>query len=190
MTLGLPFSSTTLDLPNQDLNSGLFTQGSLFGSKISVSCMTLFINNLMKMHDVISLSPWDFDQDPALGWRSISNPQQRIASIQTYLKRYAMSPQRWKADCQQSKRKVFPYTLIFHLGQLYAMKNDVSKAKRCFEMASKTHDKQWDNYVKATIAFILKDKDAFEKNTSLDNYNKTTIDRLRSNWGHPYSSAY
>ena len=51
-------------------------------------------------------------------------------------------------------------------------------------------DDQWNNYVDATIAFLEDDRAAFEEHASGENYNSSTLERLRSGWGKSYSQAY
>jgi len=132
-------------------------------------------------------SPWDFDQSQS-GWRSIQNPQARIRALVAYLRMHT-SGNVWKRDCPQGEKKVPPQILLFHLGQLYAMEADYSKAIKCFEKA-KDEDQQWNNYVLATIAFLRGDRQVFEKYSSGENYNEDTLKRLSDNWGKPYSEAY
>ena len=55
-------------------------------------------------------------------------------------------------------------TLYFHLGQILAMQNKIGEAIPWF-YKSIGDGGDWDNYVKATIAFLRKDKINFEKKT-------------------------
>ena len=56
--------------------------------------------------------------------------------------------------------------------------------------ASLRTDADWNNYVKATIAFLANNKQQFDQYVDQPNSNQETIDRLAANWGKPYSKAY
>jgi hypothetical protein len=140
--------------------------------------------------DPLSLSPWTFDQDSTTGWRANHDPKQQIATILRYLRRYAASSTRWRPETPKGGHDVEPSLLIFHVGQIYANLGNVSDAIGFFSRAGKTTDAHWNNYVQATIAFLKRDRAAFERYASPENYNKETLDRLRQHWGQSYATAY
>ena len=140
----------------------------------------------------LSLSPWTFDQDNMTGWRSSHDPKQQIASILSYLHRYAASSTKWRPCTPKSgNHNIPPSMLIFHVGQIYAADiNDAQTAIKYFSHCSQTKDTQWNNYVLATIAFLKGDRVEFERYASAENYNKQTLDRLRQHYGQSYTAAY
>jgi hypothetical protein len=80
---------------------------------------------------------------------------------------------------------------LWHLGQEAAVNNDYKKAIILMKQSYNNEDLQWNDYVSATIAFLLNDKQSFEKYLGKKpNYNEKTIERLCKNWGKPYKTAY
>lgn len=137
----------------------------------------------------LELSPSTFDQNAA-GWRSLRDHEQQLKAILGYLRRYAISNTEWRPETPKDDVPIDPSLLIFHAGQIYAMLGNIPNAVKCFSKTSKTEDTQWNNYVKATIAFLKQDRKTFEQYSTAENYNKETLDRLRQNWGQSYATAY
>lgn len=139
--------------------------------------------------DPLTLSPWTFDQDTRQGWRATRDPKQQIASILAYLRRYALSPGRWRPETPKGGYSILPSILIFHVGQIWAELGNTAEAVKVFSL-TRTGDRQWNNYVQATIAFLNRDQANFERYAAPENYNGPTLARLRQHWGQPYATAY
>jgi hypothetical protein len=96
-----------------------------------------------------------FDQnlDKVKGWRLLADKQcykEAASLIQTYLNKKKSFSEWQKAN------------LSFHAGQMYAFANDYQKAivnfKRAIWAVPTGSPVRWNEYVKATIAFLEKDK--------------------------------
>ena len=147
---------------------------------------------LDKDHDhavsrMLDMDSWTFDQTPA-GWRSLP-PELQIDAIKAYIE----GPLRRPARPSKSGKQVDKSTIIWHLGQVLAIRGDPgdkAQAVRWMKRSKNPDDDQWNNYIDATIAFLEDDRTAFEEHASGENYNSFTLGRLRSGWGEPYSQAY
>jgi hypothetical protein len=136
----------------------------------------------------LKLDPFTFDQSDK-GWRSISNPQQQLSTLSTYIKTYVQRTS-FKSNTPKGKDTLSPGILYWHLGQLYAMKNNIKNAVHYMKQSINPSDDQWNDYVYATIAFLLNDKKSFIKYSQKENYNKNTLKRLKAKWNKPYKDAY
>jgi len=139
----------------------------------------------MRATEFLSQDPWTFDQTQE-GWRSLSQPR-AIAALKDYIGQYVRQGQ--FVNAPQGSRQLLPSTLFWHLGQLLAMAGDNNGAVANMR-ASLGTDSDWNNYVKATIAFLANNKKQFDQYLGQPNMNKETIDRLAANWGKPYREAY
>ena len=137
---------------------------------------------------MLDMDLWTFDQTPE-GWRSLPEDLQIDA-----LRAYIEGPLRRPARPSKSGKHGDKNTTIWHLGQALAIRGDPgdkAQAVQWMKLCNKSpDDDQWNNYVDATIAFLGDDRAAFEKHASGENYNRETLERLRSGWGTSYSQAY
>lgn len=136
----------------------------------------------------LSLDPFSFDQS-SKGWRSISSIEGRIAAVEQYLKTYSQNGE-WIDNTPESDEDLSVSLLHWHLGQLYGMIDDYDKAILYMSLSIAGRDEQWDNYANATIMFLKKDRDGFEKYADGENYNSKTLDNLRRNFDRTYKEAY
>jgi hypothetical protein len=136
---------------------------------------------------MLELDPWTFDQDPATGWRSLPADEQ-IKALRSYIEGPAPGMKKKHPD----GKRVDKNTMTWHLGQALAMKGKVEEAISWMEqsLTDADDDPQWNRYIKATIAFLEDDRTAFEEHASGDNYNSSTLDRLRAGLGKPYKEVY
>lgn len=136
---------------------------------------------------MLNMDLWTFDQTQE-GWRSLP-PDLQIDALRAYVE----GPLRRPARPSKSGKRGDKNTTIWHLGQALAIRGgpgDKAQAVRWMKRSKKPDDDQWNNYVDATIAFLEDDRAAFEEHTSGENYNSSTLERLRSGWGTSYSQAY
>lgn len=138
------------------------------------------INNLEHM---LLMDPWTFDQT-AQGWRSL--PLHKQSEI---LKLYIDKHIKNGEFINSNSDKVDPSILIWHLGQILAFQSRYQQAINWMTL-SKNKDSDWNDYVDATIAFIKKDKKAFDKINIRINNNSDTLIRLKNNWNKEYKDAY
>ena len=141
-------------------------------------------------HDIsrmLDMDPWTFDQTQE-GWRSLPRELQIDA-----IKAYISGPlEGWLIKPSRSGKHVGRSTIIWHLGQALAIRGGpgdgvgaVGWMKRCKD----PEDSQWNNYVDATIAFLESDRAAFEEHAMGENYNSSTLERLRVGWGRSYGEV-
>lgn len=144
------------------------------------------IDSLMK------LSFDEFDQDMEGGWRYYSNKEDfetATVLIKLYLKKHP--------EIEVSKRGV----MSFHCGQMLALLDKNEEAIPYME-ASKKKEKDvmnWDVYVDATVAFLKKDREAFDKKKSElkeksvfppdQNRNLIFLNKLETNFDKTYLEA-
>jgi hypothetical protein len=136
---------------------------------------------------MLELDPWTFDQDTKTGWRSLPADMQIDA-----LKAYIKGPAPGKKKKHPDGKHVDKNTMTWHLGQALAMKGSVEEAISWMNqsLTDDDDDPQWNRYIKATIAFLEDDRTAFEEHASGDNYNSSTLERLRAGLGKPYKEVY
>jgi len=134
---------------------------------------------------MMELDPWTFDQDETLGWRSLPADKQ-IKALKSYIEGPAPGMKKKHPD----GKRVDKNTMTCHLGQALAMKGKVEEAISWLNQSLTDADPQWNRYIKATIAFLEDDRTAFEEHASGDNYNSSTLDRLRAGLGKPYKEVY
>ena len=145
-------------------------------------------SNVETIQRMLRLDPWTFDQTPA-GWSSLPADMQ-IDAMRAYVEGPLTGPQKTKAP---PGRTLDPRTIIWHLGQVLAMRDQPGDRKEAigWMMKSlKSADRQWNDYVKATIAFLSGDRESFDKHSAGENYNSNVLDRLRDGWGRSYSEVY
>ena len=136
---------------------------------------------------MLNMDLWTFDQTQE-GWRSLP-PDLQIDALRAYVE----GPLRLSARPSKSGKHGDKNTTIWHLGQALAIRGgpgDRAQAVRWMKRCKNHDDDQWNNYVDATIAFLEDNRAAFEKHASGENYNSSTLERLRSGWGTSYSQAY
>ena len=140
---------------------------------------------------MLDMDLWTFDQGTE-GWQSLPKDLQIDA-----LRAYIEGPLRRPARPSKSGKRGDKNTTIWHLGQVLAIRGgpgDKAQAVRWMKRSKKRSknpdNDQWNNYVDATIAFLEDNKAAFEKHASGENYNRKTLEQLRSRWGASYSQAY
>jgi hypothetical protein len=136
---------------------------------------------------MMELDPWTFDQDAELGWRSLPAEDQ-VEALRAYIEGPAPGMKKKHPD----GKRVDKNTITWHLGQALAMKGKVEEAISWMEqsLTDADDDPQWNRYIKATIAFLEDDRTAFEEHASGNNYNSSTLDRLRAGLGKPYKEVY
>ena len=136
---------------------------------------------------MMELDPWTFDQDETLGWRSLPADKQ-IKALKSYIEGPAPGRKKKRLD----GKRVDNNTMTWHLGQALAMKGSVEEAIGWMNqsLTDDDDDPQWNDYVRATIAFLEDDRTAFEEHASGDNYNSSTLHRLRAGLGKPYKEVY
>lgn len=137
---------------------------------------------------MLRLDPWTFDQTPA-GWRSLPADMQ-IEAMRAYVEGPLAGRQKTKAP---KGKRLDPRTITWHLGQALAMRDGPGDRKEAIGWMMKSlnpADQQWNDYVKATIAFLSGDRESFDKHSAGENYNGNVLDRLRGGWGRSYSEAY
>lgn len=136
---------------------------------------------------MLDMDPWTFDQTQE-GWRSLPRDLQIDA-----LRAYADGPLRRPARPSKNGKHVDKNTIIWHLGQALAIRGgpgDRAQAVQLMKLCKNPDDGQWNDYVDATIAFLEDNRSAFEEHASGENYNSSTLERLRDGWGKSYSQAY
>lgn len=133
---------------------------------------------------MLAMDPWSFDQT-SQGWRSLPLNQQ-ASILKLYIDRHIKNG---KFKNPAFNEKIDPSVLIWHLGQILAFLNKNAIAIK-YMLMSKNSDSDWNNYVDATVAFIKRDKKAFDKINIQLNNNSETLTRLRNNWGKLYRNAY
>ncbi len=128
----------------------------------------------------------EFDQTQNEGWRKYRDDHDlQVRLLHDYIE----------------KNKAPEQSLRWHLGQIYGMKNDNDNAIKFFEqcyyddVAESPGKRAWNYYVGGSIAFIKKDVATFDKYLdSLQNndnqMNMNVMQRLKENFGKPYSQAY
>lgn len=134
---------------------------------------------------MMELDPWTFDQDAELGWRSLPADDQVEA-----LKAYIEGPAPGKKKKHPGGKLLNKGTMTWHLGQALAMKGEREDAVSWMGRSMEHGDPQWNRYVRATIAFLMGDRPEFERQGRSENYNSSTLDRLRAGWGREYRDAY
>jgi len=134
---------------------------------------------------MMELDPWTFDQDEKMGWRSLPADEQ-IKALKSYIEGPAPGMKKKHPDGKRLDKN----TITWHLGQALAMKGKVEEAISWMNQSLADDDPQWNRYIKATIAFLENDRTAFEEHASGDNYNSSTLDRLRAGLGKPYKEVY
>lgn len=136
---------------------------------------------------MLDMDSWTFDQTQE-GWRSLPRDLQ-IDALRAYIEGPLRRPARPSRDGKRGDKN----TIIWHLGQALALRGgpgDRAQAVRWMKGCKSPDDDQWNDYVDATIAFLEGDRAAFEEHASGENYNSSTLERLRDGWGKSYSQAY
>jgi hypothetical protein len=136
----------------------------------------------------LTMAPYVFDQTDK-GWRSIPGILKKIQAIKKYLQTYAPNDT-WLPATPTNKEDISVPFMHWHLGQLYAINDDTEKAITHMEKSIGKFDDQWNDYVNATIMFLKKDRNKFEKYANNENYNNKTIERLRKCFYQSYKEAY
>ena len=146
-------------------------------------------------HDELQLNYQNFDQRPDRGWRNVAD-QGKYLEAAKLIDRYEEE----KEDLEEWQR----VNLRFHAGQMYAFADREEQAITRFKKSLLTKELddspiRWNAYVKATIAFLEKDR---EKLTELRAQiakgptfkgvvpNLDVVDRLIKNFDGSYSIAY
>lgn len=128
---------------------------------------------------ILDLDPFEFDQT-GKGWRSLE-PDMQVLVIKEYLDQYI-------------EDEYYTRLLNFHLGQVLAIRNldenDIIYAVHHMKLSLSEGDKEWNDYVNATIAFLEKDRNELDKYVGKQNYNDHIIHRLHINFGKDYKDAY
>ncbi len=143
----------------------------------------------------LSLGYWAFDQKPGQGWRRLAdagNYREAALLIANYLK-HRDDLKEWQG-----------VNLQFHAGQMYAFAGYDAAALVAFRAALYSKEPRaspirWNAYVKATIAFLEKNRGELTKmrdeiaggpegqGTAL---NLNVVDRLIANFDKSYADAY
>lgn len=142
---------------------------------------------------LMTLDYKNFDQNlPEGGWRKFGHCQQIAASLlDEYLNRNGNQMTEWQAN-----------TVRWHAGQMHAMIDDYPTALQRFErtfLSEKTPELiGWNHYVRATIAFLKKDRPALiEARDGLANrpdqiarMNLRIVESFVRCFERPYKEAY
>lgn len=143
----------------------------------------------------LELSYQDFDQRPGSGWRKVARDGKFLEAAEL-IERYEKS----KTGLNEWQQ----INLRFHAGQLYAFADKYDQALSRFETALVPREPpdapiRWNAYVKATIAFLKKDReslrsfrDEIAKGPKLQGSvpNLDVVDRLIEHFDEPYRVAY
>lgn len=131
--------------------------------------------------NMLQLSPFEFDQTYE-GWRSLQDPNMQVLVLKEYIDKHIDEPGRMIE------------IIHFHLGQALAMRNldenDKMYAIHHMKLSYTDEDDEWNDYVNATIAFLKKDREEFNKYLTKENYNGSVIKRLSDNFYEDYKNAY
>lgn len=138
--------------------------------------MMSFVQWLNESHPMYGMDFHTFDQSNK-GWRSLP-PKEHSRAISGYIRKN-----------RKNLKPEHLSILNWHLGQSYAVQGNYKKAIRHMGK-SRNDDEQWNKYVNASIAFINKDKNEFDRHSSGENFNRETLDRLDQNFGKSYREAY
>lgn len=138
--------------------------------------------------EMMELDPWTFDQTES-GWRSLP-PDLQIEALRAYVAKNLKGGKLIKA--QLPGKALSPGILFWHLGQALALRQSGGNTEAIdwMQCSLDPEDPQWNDYAKATIAFLEDDRVSFDKHSQGDNNNKSTLDRLKERWGRTYSEAY
>jgi tetratricopeptide (TPR) repeat protein/ribosomal protein S18 acetylase RimI-like enzyme len=139
---------------------------------------------------LLSLDPHTFDQT-SQGWRSlvyVGDMPQAIEALQGYIQKYVHNGV--FVDAPKGTKTIHPQILIWHLGQMLAMENKYEQAIKWMKQSFIQDDPQWNDYVKATVAFLQGNQQQLDQYKNKANENSKTIDRLVAGFGKPYSQVY
>lgn len=144
----------------------------------------------------LSMSYDEFDQTDGQGWRKFSTTGTKDYNKAAEIIEYYIANKKYipKEDI---------YMLHWHAGQMYAEDNKYPQAlehfSKSFLVEVNLHDKYWNNYVRATIAFLNKDlaslkmiKETMSELPEIDGMH-TNLAFVRSfirNIDKPYGFAY
>lgn len=184
-----------------------FIKATVLVAALSLSCATLAEPNQCFVSEddkkiFLALEASVFDQDKTKGWRRISErgcDEEAADLIKEYLL-YSTAPMPLFGG---------RFTILrWHAGQLYAFAGKNDEAIRFFKASYSSndehHNKTWNEYVNATIAFMEKDKKELnaarqrlfvliEDNSDPDDYargNLIVVDSLKENFSESYKRAY
>lgn len=143
----------------------------------------------LKQSEIDSLMALDFeafDQDMQGGWRHYGNQMQfgtAASLIKTYLE--------YHPEIDENKAEV----MRWHAGQMYAMAGENELAIPLLESSRKKEDfMRWNEYLDATVAFLKKDRKAFDENIKAvasfaNNPNLRLLKILEANFDKSYREA-
>jgi hypothetical protein len=103
---------------------------------------------------LMSLDQNSFDQDMDGGWRALAKKHECLLTAADLIR-----------DYRETHSSGFTAILLWHEGQLRATAGDSSAAITLFELSHLPADVSpgWNEYVDATIAFLKKDRSAFDR---------------------------
>ncbi|MEO0784098.1 MAG: hypothetical protein AAFY10_00245 [Pseudomonadota bacterium] len=157
---------------------------------------------------LLALDIWTFDQDPGLGWRSISVKEGCDAAAADLIAEYH---ERLRAKgepvfIQHPEVGKFEFDddgtvplLYWHEGQVRAGLGDTQAARELFVLNLETRDSNsfgWNHYALATIAFLDGDMEKLKSERDLlaaadqNGINTAAIDALIRCFDRPYLEAY
>ena len=105
---------------------------------------------------VLALDYQTFDQTPGKGWRQLTSGDKCLVEAADLIREYRVS-------------RSFPHPMLYwHEGQLRALRGSVAEAVRLMELSRPESGAitGWNEYVDVTIAFLRKDRPAFDKATT------------------------
>ena len=129
----------------------------------------------MNRNAYFQMDEWTFDQSEN-GWRGYpGSNKQKIDLILDYI--------------DKVKPKELRQIMMWHAGQLAAMRRDKKMALKLMSQCICADDKDWNDYVLLTLSFIADDKQEFQNilvKVSEKNPNYETIKILSDNFGKEY----
>lgn len=149
-----------------------------------------------QLHDFISLSYEDFDQDLHGGFRKFAHQGCELTA--------AMIIDSYVLSAPSQMNVIERGNLLFHAGQLYAYSGLNELAAQRFLQSLNLHEKPdtsvaWNTYVMASVAFLRGDRPelihqrdvlARAKATTGNQMNLRVVDRFVQCFGRPYNQAY
>lgn len=128
---------------------------------------------------------YEFDQGEK-GWRSLPR-EGRAPAILRYLEVHG---DRIPQSARPGACTIHPGLLWFHAGQCFALTGNTAEAVRCLSVSAGMEwgVDCWMAYVRATLAFMAGDRDAFDRErAAAGESNPELLREMSEKWGRPYA---